>query len=207
MRTRVKICGITRVEDGLAAAHFGADAIGLVFYAPSPRHVTVEQARAIARALPPFVTRVGLFVDATADEVCATIEAVGLEILQFHGNEPADTCDAFVRPYIKAVRMAAGVDLHAQQRNYPGAAALLLDAHVEHAPGGSGESFDWGRVPRDLRKPVILAGGLTPANVNNAIMQVRPFAVDVSSGVEKAPGIKDERKISEFMCAVRAGQQ
>ncbi len=207
MRTRVKICGITRVEDGLAAAHFGADAIGLVFYAPSPRHVTVEQARVISRALPPFVTRVGLFVDATADEVYATIEAVGLEVLQFHGNEPAESCDAFARPYIKAVRMVAGVDLHAQQSNYPGAAALLLDAHVEHAPGGSGELFDWGRVPRDLEKPVILAGGLTPANVHDAIMQIRPFAVDVSSGVEKAPGIKDESKISEFMCAVRAGQQ
>ncbi len=207
MRTRVKICGITRVADGLAAARLGADAIGLVFYAASPRHVTAEQARAISGALPPFVTRVGLFVDATADQVRATVDAVGLDVLQFHGNEPADTCGAFARPYIKAVRMAAGIDLHAQQSSYPGAAALLLDAHVEHLPGGSGTTFDWGRVPRDLEKPLILAGGLTPANVNDAIVQVRPFAVDVSGGVEKAPGIKDESKISEFMRCVRESQQ
>lgn len=206
MRTRVKICGITRIEDGLAAAQLGADAIGLVFYEATPRYVTVDQARAIAQALPPFVTRVGLFVDVDADRVRATISAVGLDILQFHGEESAETYRAFGRPYLKAVRMRDDVDLYAQQRAYPDAMGLLLDAYVKHAPGGSGKTFDWRIVPRDLEKPIILAGGLTADNVKDAIKVVQPFAVDVSSGVEKAKGVKDPEKISAFINRVRENQ-
>ncbi len=206
MRTRVKICGITRIEDGLAAARLGADAIGLVFYEATPRYVTVDQARAIAQALPPFVTRVGLFVDVDAERVRATINAVGLDILQFHGEESAETYRAFGRPYIKAVRMQDDVDLHAQQRAYPDAIGLLVDTYVKHVPGGSGETFDWRLVPRDLEKPVILAGGLTADNVKDAINTVQPFAVDVSSGVEDTKGIKDPEKISAFIKRVREDQ-
>lgn len=206
MRTRVKICGITRIEDGLAAARLGADAIGLVFYEATPRYVTVDQARAIAQALPPFVTRVGLFVDVDAERVSATINAVGLDVLQFHGEESAETYRAFGRPYIKAVRMRDGVDLHAQQRAYPDAIGVLLDTYVRHAPGGSGETFDWHLVPRDLEKPIILAGGLTADNVKEAIKAVQPFAVDVSSGVEETKGIKDPKKISAFIERVRENQ-
>lgn len=203
MRTRVKICGITRVEDGLAAAQLGADAIGLVFYPSSPRHVTIDQARVIAQSLPPFVTRVGLFVDAEEEDIRTAVEAVRLDVLQFHGNERAETCRAFGWPYIKALRMADSIDLYAKQNDYPDAIGLLLDAHVPYVPGGSGDSFDWNRVPRDLRKPVILAGGLTASNIKDAIMRVRPFAVDVSSGVEKAPGIKDADKIAAFIQSVK----
>ena len=206
MQTRIKICGITRIEDGLAAARLGADAIGLVFYEATPRHVTIDQACAIAQALPPFVTRVGLFVDVDADKVRATISAVGLDILQFHGEESAETYRAFDRPYIKAVRMRDDVDLHAQRRAYPDAIGLLLDTYVKHAPGGSGKTFDWRLVPRDLEKPIILAGGLTADNVKDAIKVVQPFAVDVSSGVEETKGIKDPKKISAFIERVREDQ-
>lgn len=206
MQTRIKICGITRIEDGLAAARLGADAIGLVFYEATPRYVTVDQARAIAQALPPFVSRVGLFVDVDADRVRATISTVGLDILQFHGEESAETYRAFGRPYIKAVRMWDDVDLYAQQRAYPDAIGLLLDTYVKHTPGGSGETFDWRLVPRDLEKPIILAGGLTADNVKDAIKVVRPFAVDVSSGVEETKGVKDPEKISAFIERVREVQ-
>ncbi|MFQ5994721.1 MAG: phosphoribosylanthranilate isomerase [Acidiferrobacterales bacterium] len=203
MRTRVKICGITRIEDGLAAARFGADAIGLVFYRASRRCVTVEQARAITCALPPFIARVGLFVDAAAEEVQVALRAIRLDLLQFHGNESAEVCNAFHRPYIKAIRMAEEIDLYAAQATYASAVGLLLDTHVPELPGGSGDTFNWARVPYDLEKPVILAGGLTAANVQEAIKGVRPFAVDVSSGVESVPGIKDPEKISEFIRKVR----
>lgn len=206
MQTRIKICGITRIEDGLAAARLGADAIGMVFYEATPRYVTVDQARAIAQALPPFVTRVGLFVNVDADRVRATISTVGLDILQFHGEESAETYRAFGRPYIKAVRMWDDVDLYAQQRAYPDAIGLLLDTYVKHTPGGSGETFDWRLVPRDLEKPIILAGGLTADNVKDAIKVVRPFAVDVSSGVEETKGVKDPEKISAFIERVREDQ-
>jgi phosphoribosylanthranilate isomerase len=206
MQTRIKICGITRIEDGLAAARLGADAIGLVFYEATPRYVTVDQARAIAQALPPFVSRVGLFVDVDADRVRATVSTVGLDILQFHGEESAETYRAFGRPYIKAVRMWDDVDLYAQQRAYPDAIGLLLDTYVKHTPGGSGETFDWRLVPRDLEKPIILAGGLTADNVKDAIKVVRPFAVDVSSGVEETKGVKDPEKISAFIERVREVQ-
>ncbi len=206
MRTRIKICGITRVDDALAAASLGADAIGLVFYEVSPRHVSLEQARTIARALPPFVTRVGLFVDILADQIRQAIQFAGIDMLQFYGDQPAATYAAFGRPYIKAIRMADDADLYAQQRAYADAAGLLLDAYDPHVHGGSGTVFDWNRVPRDLHKPVILAGGLTASNVREAITRVRPFAVDVSSGVEKAKGIKDIGKMSAFIDTVRACQ-
>jgi phosphoribosylanthranilate isomerase len=197
---------MTSVEDAMAAAELGADAIGLVFYKPSPRHVTIEQARAISSALPPFIARVGLFVDAPAAEVRTIAQAAALDTLQFHGDESAENCAAFGRPYIKAVRMHEHIDVHAYRRRYASAAALLLDASVSDKPGGSGQAFDWGRVPKDLDIPVILAGGLTAANVQAAIRQVRPFAVDVSSGIEARKGVKDRRKMSEFMQKVRECQ-
>lgn len=201
-RTRAKICGITRIEDAMAAVAAGADAIGLVFYAPSPRHVDTGQAAAICAALPPFVTTVGLFVDASEAEISAVLERVPLDLLQFHGDEPAEFCRRFSRPWIKAVRMAEGVDLHAVAERYQGARALLLDSYRQGMPGGTGETFDWARIPAGFGVPVILAGGLQPDNVVEAIRQVRPYAVDVSSGVEQEKGIKDVRKINAFMRGV-----
>lgn len=200
---RSKICGITRVEDALAAVAAGADAIGLVFYAPSLRAVGLERAREILRALPPFVTTVGLFVDATRGEVEALLEALPLDLLQFHGDETPADCEGFGRPYMKALRVRPGLDLHAQAQRYAGAQALLLDTFVPGVPGGTGESFDWDLVPHDLAKPVVLAGGLTPENVGEAIRRVRPFAVDVSGGVEQARGVKDAAMIEAFIRAVR----
>jgi phosphoribosylanthranilate isomerase len=198
MRTRIKICGITRVEDALAAAAAGADAIGLVF-AESPRRVTAEQARAVCAALPPFVTTVGLFVDAPEARVREVLGQVPLDLLQFHGRETPEDCQRYGRPYIKAVRMDADVDLRAETRRFQAAAGLLLDSFHPQKAGGTGESFDWARVPRDLGKPVILAGGLTPENVALAIATVRPYAVDVSSGVEREKGVKDAAKITAFI--------
>lgn len=200
---RSKICGITRVEDALAAAEAGADAIGLVFYAKSPRAVSVQQARAIIAALPPFVTSVGLFVDASRCELGEILDAVPLDLLQFHGDETPAECDSYGRPYIKALRVKPGDDIAAQVALYANARGVLLDTYVPGIPGGTGEAFDWSLVPADLNKPVILAGGLTTANVAQAIAQVRPFAVDISGGVESAKGIKDAAKIQAFMAAVR----
>ncbi len=201
---RSKICGITRVEDALAAAEAGADAIGLVFYAKSPRAVSVQQARAIIAALPPFVTSVGLFVDASRCELCEILDAVPLDLLQFHGDETPDECDHYGHPYIKALRVKPGDDIAAQVALYANSRGVLLDTFVPGIPGGTGEAFDWSLVPAQLSKPVILAGGLTAANVAQAIRQVRPFAVDVSGGVESAKGIKDAVKIHAFMDAVRS---
>lgn len=201
-RTRAKICGITRIEDALAAVAAGADAIGLVFYAPSPRYVEIEQAAAICAALPPFVTTVGLFVNASEDEVRSVLNKVPLDLLQFHGDETPDECRRFSRPWIKAVRMAEDVDLMAVAAEYSGAQALLLDSYQKGVPGGTGHAFDWARVPEDLAVPVILAGGLGPDNVTDAIRQVHPYAVDVSSGVEQEKGIKDADKIIAFMRGV-----
>lgn len=201
-RTRTKICGITRPEDGLFAAAQGADAIGLVFYQPSPRCVTAEQAREVLAVLPPFVTTVGLFVDATEAEVRAVLATVPLDLLQFHGNEDEAFCRRFARPYCKAIRMAEGVDLVREAARYASASALLLDSFQAGVPGGTGHAFDWARIPAGLTKPVILAGGLGPENVAAAIQQVRPYAVDVSSGVEAAKGIKDAEKIIAFMRGV-----
>jgi phosphoribosylanthranilate isomerase len=203
MATAVKICGITRVEDGLAAAHAGAHAIGLVFHSSSPRAVSVDRAREIARNLPPFVTAVGLFVDAPAEAVRAVLAAVPLQLLQFHGAEPPDYCAGFALPYIKAVRVSAGVDLLQYATRYSAARGLLLDAFVAGTHGGTGSAFDWDLIPPDLRLPVVLAGGLTPDNVGEAIRRVRPWAVDVSSGVEREKGIKDAAKIAAFIRGAR----
>ncbi len=203
MRTRVKICGITRIEDALAAARAGADAIGLVFEPKSPRCVKPDQALSIVRALPPFVTVVGLFVNAAPDTVETILGRVPLDLLQFHGDETPEQCRRYHRPYIKAIHMRPEVNLPEQARRYTDAEGLLLDTAAAHVAGGSGEAFDWSLVPSGLDKPVILAGGLTPENVAEAVRKVRPFAVDVSSGVEQAKGIKDAAKISAFIEAVR----
>ena len=201
---RSKICGITRVEDALAAVEAGADAIGLVFYAKSPRAVTVQQARSIINALPPFVTTVGLFVDASRCELGEILDAVPLDLLQFHGDESPESCEGYHRPYIKALRVKPGDDIAAQVALYKNASGVLLDTYVPGIPGGTGEAFDWALVPEGLSKPIILAGGLTAENVAQAIARVRPYAVDVSGGVEAAKGIKDAQKIRAFMQAVRA---
>jgi phosphoribosylanthranilate isomerase len=199
MRVRVKICGITRLEDALAAAQNGADAIGFVFDSGSPRFVTGERAADIAAALPPFVTKTGLFVDADAGFVRRMLEQVPLDLLQFHGEEKADYCGRFRRPYIKSVAMDGSVDVSAVATVYADASALLLDASVAGVPGGTGQQFDWKLVPADAGVPIVLAGGLTPENVAEAIATVRPYAVDVSSGVEREKGIKDAARIEAFM--------
>lgn len=205
MATAVKICGITRPEDALAAARAGAHAIGLVFYSKSPRYVTPARAAEIIRVLPPFITTVGLFVGAAAEEVRATLAQAPVGLLQFHGDEPPAFCRQFHLPYIKAVRVRPGVDLLQYARDYHDAKALLLDAYVEGLHGGSGAAFDWSLIPRGLPLPVILSGGLTPENVMDAVRSVRPDAVDVSSGVESAKGIKDAQKIAAFIKGVRNG--
>ncbi|AEJ12157.1 phosphoribosylanthranilate isomerase [Pseudomonas plecoglossicida] len=200
---RSKICGITRIEDALAAAEAGADAIGFVFYAKSPRAVDVRQARAIIAELPPFVTTVGLFVNASRCELNEILEVVPLDLLQFHGDETPQDCEGYHRPWIKALRVRPGDDLEAACRLYAGARGILLDTYVPGVPGGTGEAFDWSLVPARLSKPIILAGGLSADNVGQAIAQVRPYAVDVSGGVEQAKGIKDAAKIEAFMRAVK----
>ncbi|ANC02511.1 phosphoribosylanthranilate isomerase [Pseudomonas putida] len=201
---RTKICGITRIEDALAAVEAGADAIGFVFYAKSPRAVDVRQARAIIEQLPPFVTTVGLFVNASRCELNEILEVVPLDLLQFHGDETPADCEGYHRPWIKALRVRPGDDLEAACQQYSGARGILLDTYVAGVPGGTGEAFDWSLVPARLSKPIILAGGLSADNVGQAIAQVNPYAVDVSGGVEQAKGIKDASKIEAFMRAVRA---
>ena len=203
MRTRIKICGITRLEDARIAVESGADAIGLVFYAPSPRNLDPEQARAIVAALPPFVTAVGLFVDPTRDQVEAVLRRCPLGLLQFHGDEAPGFCGGFGLPYIKAARVRADADLVQYLSPYHAAQGWLLDAYHDQLYGGTGESFDWKLIPRDLARPVILSGGLTPDNVGAAVRQVRPWAVDVSSGVEAGKGIKDAAKIAAFIAGVK----
>ena len=214
-RTRVKICGITRVADGLAASDAGADAIGLVFWGGTPRVVDVGRAREIADALPPFVTIVGLFVDPQASDVRAILDAVPLDLLQFHGTETPDLCRALGRPYLKAIHMKDGVDLLEYAALYDDAAGLLFDSYWPgDLPGGTGRAFDWSRlsgaVQGKLPAPVILSGGLDPANIGEAIRAVRPWAVDVSSGVEERgpdgnvrKGIKDAARIAAFIDGVR----
>lgn len=203
MRTRVKICGITRVEDAQAAAAAGADAIGLVFDPRSPRVVAIDQACAIAASVPPFVTVVGLFVDAAPDTVLSVLDRVPLSLLQFHGAETPDFCRSYGRPYVKAIAMRDDVDLSAEEGRFSDAVALLLDAFAADQAGGTGVVFEWSRVPATRTKHIVLAGGLTPENVAAGIRAVRPDAVDVSSGVESAKGIKDPNKIAAFMKAVR----
>ncbi len=201
--TRTKICGITRVEDALAVARSGADALGLVFYEKSLRHVTVQRAVELVIAIPPFVTVVGLFVNPSEDEVRNVLRQVPLDVLQFHGEESPEFCMQFGRPYLKAVRVRQGVDLIQCAARYAGAQGLLLDAFIEGTHGGTGESFDWVLIPHDLPLPVILSGGLHAGNVAKAISQVRPYAVDVSSGVETAKGIKDAAKVAAFINEVK----
>lgn len=206
--TRVKICGVTRPEDARAAARLGADAVGLVFYPPSPRALDIETARAVAAALPPFVTPVALFLDPTPDEVRAVLDAVPVELLQFHGTEPAELCRAFGRPYIKAVAMTGGGgDIATGAARYPDARGLLVDSHAAGSPGGTGTTFAWERLPAERALPVILAGGLVAANVAAAVAAVRPEAVDVSSGVERSPGVKDAARMREFIEEVRRGDR
>lgn len=200
---RVKMCGITRVEDALAVAHSGADAIGLVFYEKSPRHVSIEQAAKLVAVLPPFVTVVGLFVNACAEFVREVLNGVSLDVLQFHGDETPEYCEQFHKPYLKAIRVKPGVDLLQCAVRFHAAQGLLLDAHVEGIPGGTGAVFDWTLIPDDFPLPLILSGGLGVGNVAAAIRQVRPYAVDVSSGIEADKGIKDAAKIARFMQEVR----
>ncbi len=201
-RTRVKICGITRDADLAAAVDAGADAVGFVFYPPSPRALTPDAAAALAARVPPFVARVGLFVNAAAATVREILAAIPLDVLQFHGEEDAAYCAQFGRPYLKAARVWPGLDLLEFARAYPAAQGLLLDAWVE-AYGGIGQSFDWSLIPEQLPLPVILSGGLHAGNVEEAINKVHPWAVDVSSGVEAAKGIKDADKVAAFLAAVR----
>lgn len=205
--TRVKICGITRPEDALHAANEGVDAIGLVFYDRSPRFVTSEQAAEICKILPAFVTSVALFKDANADSIQQVLERVPIDCLQFHGNESAEFCRQFGRPYIKALGMEGGTnhgdDISRLAETYFDARGLLLDSHAPGAAGGTGESFDWNTIPQDLPQPLILAGGLDVDNVAKAIRTVKPFAVDVSSGVESEKGIKDAERVTAFMNRVR----
>jgi len=202
-RTFIKVCGITRIADAEAAVAAGVDALGLVFHPASPRAVTIEQAAGIAAAVGPFVTTVALFVNAAAAQVEEVLAATGIHLAQFHGDETPDYCRSFRRPYIKAIRMAPGLDAAAAAARYGDAAACLFDAWHPRLPGGTGDLFDWSRLPNIAPRPLILAGGLTEANVATAVRALRPYAVDVSSGVESAPGRKDARRIAAFVAAVR----
>lgn len=201
-RTRIKVCGITRAVDLDSALEAGVDAIGFVFYPPSPRALSLDLAASLARRVPPFVSRVGLFVNAEPLTVRETLAAVSLDLLQFHGDEDVAYCEQFAMPYLKAARVRPELDLLEFARAYPSAQALLLDAWVE-AYGGVGQSFDWSLIPVDLPMPMVLSGGLHAGNVAEAIAKVHPWAVDVSSGVEAAKGIKDADKIAAFVAAVR----
>lgn len=204
MRTRVKICGITRAQDAIKAVEFGADAIGLVFYDKSPRAVSIDDARVIIQKIPPFVSIVGLFVDPSPKDVAAVLHRVSLDLLQFHGDELPSECSAYGKPYIKAIKIREGIDIAAQVNKYTTARGILLDTYDPKVPGGTGRVFDWSVIPKGLSKPIILAGGLTPENVWQAITKVRPFAVDVSGGVEADKGIKDIEKLAAFMRGVQS---
>ena len=206
MRTRVKICGITRPEHARAAASAGADAIGLMFYEPSPRFVPRAQAAAVCAALPPLVSIVGVFVNPAPREIEAAVRGLPVDLLQFHGDEPPELCAEAGKPYIKAVRVRTRGDIVEAAARYPDARALLLDAHHDALWGGTGKRFDWSIVPDDVDHPIVLAGGLTPENVAGAIRLVGPFAVDVSGGVESAPGEKDPRSIERFIKEVAGAE-
>jgi phosphoribosylanthranilate isomerase len=201
-RTRVKICGITRVEDAAAVVQYGADALGLVFYPQSPRYIDTARAREIAESVAPFVTVVGLFVNATPDNIRQIIDTVPVGLLQFHGNEDNDLCKSFGLPFIKSIAMQEGMDTGPRMERYPDAAGFLLDAWQPQSHGGGGETFDWKTIPESFPAPMILAGGLTHGNISTAIKMTRPYAVDVSSGVESAKGIKSADKIAAFMRGV-----
>ena len=199
MTVRVKICGITRMEDLHAACEAGADALGFVFYGKSPRNVSIDTAAELVRALPPFVQSVGLFVDAEPVDIEAVLASVPLDLLQFHGDETPGQCARYARPFRKAVRVKADTDLLKYAADFKAARGLLLDAYVPGVPGGTGERFDWSLIPSCLPKPVVLSGGLEPDNVAEAVRRIRPWAVDVSSGVEAAKGIKDALKVARFI--------
>ena len=201
-RTRIKICGLTRAQDVRAAVDGGADAIGFVFYPPSPRAVSIEHAAELVALLPPFVTSVGLFVNPAPGEVDAVLERVPLQLLQFHGDEAEAECARYGRPWIKAARMRPGVDLLEFAVSHPRASGILVDAFVD-GYGGGGKTFDWTLIPAGFARPLVLSGGLDADNVVDAVRRVRPWAVDVSSGVESAKGIKDAEKIAAFIAGVR----
>ncbi|MEE9398049.1 MAG: phosphoribosylanthranilate isomerase [Methylococcales bacterium] len=198
-RIRVKICGFTRVQDAQMAALMGVDAVGLVFYSPSPRNVSVASALEIVRALPPFVTKVGLFVDPEYDEVETILDQVSIDLIQFHGDETADFCGGFSKPYLKAIRMQDGIELEQEAAHFSNAVGLLLDAYHPDVHGGTGLSFDWNQAAKALDLPIILAGGLTSGNIRRAVSISNPYGVDVSSGVEFAKGKKDLNKMAAFM--------
>lgn len=202
LRTRIKICGITRLEDALAAADSGADALGFVFYERSPRAISVSNAAKIIASTPAFVTSVALFVDAEENFINEVISETGVDLLQFHGNETDAFCRSFVRPFIKAVRMRPELDLNKEINAYPNARGVLLDAYSPGIPGGTGERFDWSRIPADLAREITLAGGLDAGNVAQAITSVKPYAVDISGGVEQSKGIKDAKKIEQLIAEV-----
>ncbi|MBR0566216.1 phosphoribosylanthranilate isomerase [Azoarcus sp. L1K30] len=201
-RTRIKICGLTRPQDVRAAVNAGADAIGFVFYPPSPRHITFDRAAELAALLPPFVTAVGLFVNPAPAFVEQALSRVPLQLLQFHGDESEAECARYGRPWIRAARMRAGVDLIEFAACHPGARGILLDAFVD-GYGGGGKTFDWSLIPNGFTRPIILSGGLDPDNVGEAVRRVRPWAVDVSSGVEVGKGIKDAAMMAAFVAGVR----
>lgn len=202
MRTRIKICGIKHQDDALKAVECGADAIGLIFVQKSPRYASLTDARVIAESMPPFVTVVGLFMDASAETVREALKVVPLNILQFHGDETPEFCEQFGMPYIKVLRMRENVNVVAFAQEYPNAAGILLDTYSK-AGGGSGQTFDWNLIPGDVPLPLILAGGLNPENVASAVETVKPYAVDVSSGVESEPAVKDHKKIEQFIKEVQ----
>lgn len=202
MHTRIKICGIKHRDDALKAVECGADAIGLIFVEKSPRYASFTDARVIAESLPPFVAVVGLFMDAPAATVHEALKVVPLTLLQFHGDESPEFCDQFGMPYIKVLRMRENVNVIAFAQDYPNAAGILLDTYTKEG-GGSGQSFDWSLIPEDIPLPLILAGGLNPENVASAVETVKPYAVDVSSGVESEPAIKDHKKIEQFIKEVQ----
>lgn len=205
--TRIKICGITSAEHALVAAACGADAIGLVFYAKSPRCVSAQQAAEIVAALPPFISVVGLFVNELPTEIERILSTVAIDVLQFHGDESVAFCKQFARPWIKALRVKHDTDISAACREFEGSRGILLDAWLEGVPGGTGKTFDWQLAADTLPAPIVLAGGLNENNIAAAIAAVRPAAVDVSGGVESEPGIKDANKIKRFIAAVRAAEQ
>ena len=199
MRTRIKICGITRLEDAKASVRAGCDALGFVFYKESPRYIALDAFKVIVKELPPFVTKTGLFVNADPAEIEEAIQSGLVNVLQFHGDETPDFCRQFNFPYIKAVAVSSSVDLIQYAKDFHDAEALLLDAYHEHLKGGTGQTFDWNLIPQSLSKPIVLAGGLTVDNVKEAIKKVKPYAVDVSGGVEESKGIKNSLKIQAFI--------
>jgi len=207
MRTRLKICGFTQVHDAVTAANFGVDAIGLVFYPPSPRNVSIDQALEIVRALPAFVTVVALFVDEQDARIREVLSKVPIDCIQFHGDEAGEVCGIYNKPYLKAIRMKPALNVMETADQYRDASALLLDAYHPGIKGGSGSQFDWGLIPKEFSLPIVLAGGLQVDNAKLAIETVRPYALDVSSGVESSKGIKDVAKMAAFIQAIREGDR